>query len=87
MTESRKDREYIEETGWLIEYPAPTAHGILYAKLEDRNDRPEIDWTTDSVAALRFARREDAEKFRNVFLGGKGNVADHAWSGWVNPEW
>lgn len=46
------------QTGWLIEEEHDGRVEWLYV-----SGRDTLDWTTNSVEALRFARKEDAEAF------------------------
>lgn len=61
------------ETGWLIEREGPTWMFV-------REDR-QIDWTSDSVKAVRFSRKEDAEAilFALQLHGIVSYVSEHRW--------
>jgi hypothetical protein len=72
----RSDRlqtlESADETGWLIELPR-------------ENDSPRWwdggAWTTDHLEAVRFARRQDAERVMLKQHYGLGVIAlQHVWS-------
>lgn len=73
------------ETGWLIEHP-DTSNGVQYLTLDPNT--PDF-WTTDNLAALRFARERDGKDFQNYFApieGGDGKVVEHAWVDNPRPE-
>ena len=58
------------ETGWVIEHDSP--FGLLYWSA--------FKWTTDNLEAVRFARREDAQKIAHIYRLTPGvRVADHMW--------
>ena len=67
------------ETGWLIEhhYDIPESGVRYWAGLEVYGD--ESVWTPDPSAAIRFARREDAEKIVPALHWEKIVVAEHVW--------
>ena len=62
--------EHKEEFGWLIE--------------NDWNERPEwwrpLKWTTDANEAVRFARKEDAERVIREMLFANAHATEHIWS-------
>jgi hypothetical protein len=64
------------QVGWLIEQPDPSGHLWL------RCDVDKFQWTKDSLQAIRFARREDAEQL-SVYLQERGLrnlvVTEHIW--------
>lgn len=79
-TEGR--REGIEaaakvETGWLIEH----ADEPKWLILSTAEALCGVDWTKDSIAAVRFARREDAEAYVWTHFGGEGpiRITEHRW--------
>jgi hypothetical protein len=64
-----------DETGWLIETETSNASAPLYLARIGRND---WGWSFGHLCALRFSRKEDAEKIV-AGLGLKARVCDHAW--------
>ncbi len=80
--EAREAREGGEKSGWLIERPC--ADGPVWLALATRFavGRGPIVPTTDSLEALRFARREDAWAFRQAFareIWPEATVTEHLW--------
>lgn len=66
------------ESGWLVEKGCPSAP--RYLMLTDGGD---FGWTAegDHAAALRLARREDAEKIVSAFcIDDAERICDHEWS-------
>ena len=61
-----------EETGWVIEREdSEPSRPMYYAGIE---------WDYDNLKAIRFARKEDAEKMsRYMFPGEPHRIADHMW--------
>lgn len=76
-----------DETGWLIEanrarLPSFTRPAWLTIKVPDKTSPWGGSWTCDSVQALRFARREDAEDFQKMWgLSEVAFVSEHSWIG------
>lgn len=75
-----------EEFGWLIEVAEQTPGGPVYfAGLTDTGERlrgssvfPE--WSTDNLLAVRFARKEDADRAAKGIAGGTlTRVVEHGW--------
>lgn len=72
------------ESGWLIEYHFNDRNGPHYWSGDHIAHEARIEWTTDSLSAVRFARKVDAEM---VIVGVLGlripaiNVfaAEHQW--------
>ena len=64
-----------EETGWVIEHEDSEGSRPLYFCITGFG----LEWSYDNLLAFRMARREDAILFRDLFLEGKGRVADHMW--------
>lgn len=62
-------RAKTDETGWCVERGDSSAAAPIY--LSGANQ-----WSTDNLAAVRFARKEDAEKF----AAPGDRVAEHAWN-------
>ena len=60
-----------DEIGWLIER---YQHSVLHYWTGDKDH-----WSMDSIGAVRFSRREDAEKMLSWYFDGKGKVAEHMW--------
>lgn len=58
------------ETAWLVE----NIFMPNYLKGMDRHG--SVYWTTNHLEAVRFARKEDAEKFQ---FGDETRVVEHAW--------
>lgn len=71
------------ETGWLIEHN-DTSQGVRYLTL-----RHEVSgfWTIDSLLALRFSRKQDADDFRNYFEPIDGEMDKSVEHQWSDPEW
>ena len=60
------------ETGWLIE----TTSLPVYLRVADWHG---FDWTTDSLKAIRFSRREDAEQVLLMLESVDAKAAEHQW--------
>jgi hypothetical protein len=73
-TDAREGWE--RETGWLLEQPAAHGHGPLWFYLGKDDGEDGTGWTSDSIAALRFARKQDAESY----------IADIGWTEIVATE-
>lgn len=60
------------EIGWVIEREdSEPSRPMYYAGIE---------WSYDSLKAIRFARKEDAEAMcRYMFPGEPHRIADHMW--------
>ncbi len=63
-----------DEGGWLIEITGPKWFSA----------GPQWNWTQDAIAALRFARREDAENFGkwstlDIATGETLKYTEHSW--------
>lgn len=79
MTAEVRNQSENEETGWLIEDAASPVSAPMYAFLPE-NRLQRIDWTRDSVKALRFARKIDATMFAHQFHElANVRIAEHAW--------
>lgn len=66
------------EYGWLVEVKGKTSDEPLVSWFTATPGEPSF--TTESTKALRFARREDAENFRKIFIPGvDAVVTEHAW--------
>ena len=66
-----------EEFGWLIERE-PSPQGPSYWTPKHAMLRVE-PWTWDNLEAVRFARKEDAERVMQTLPGGPYKVVEHAW--------
>lgn len=64
----------MEELGWVIE---KNFGGILY--YWDGRATISSGWTKNNLDAIRFSRKEDAEKVLVGILDGLGKVAEHMW--------
>lgn len=58
MQDDKPSTQTTPELGWLIEFkpehqPRPTYYG--------ENGEGVLGWTSDSLSAIRFARKQDAE--------------------------
>ena len=61
----------LQMTGWLIERKGPEWLSSL--------DVP-ADWTEDSIEAIRFSRRRDAEAIARVFENEDISITEHEWA-------
>ncbi|MDE2232538.1 MAG: hypothetical protein KGJ90_00200 [Patescibacteria group bacterium] len=71
-----------EQTWW--DDPAPAETGWLIEREDSDPSRPMYyagtEWSYDNLKAIRFARREDAERMsRYMFPGEPHRIADHMW--------
>lgn len=69
-----------DETGWVIEraeYLNPGS-GPYYLTVGEMD---MFDWTPDSLLAIRFARRQDAEMVSRILDDDVGKIAEHMWCG------
>jgi hypothetical protein len=62
------------ETGWLIERRMQLPPEYLYVP-----DWSGFQWTQDSLKALRFSRREDAEQVAHIFENDDVYITEHQW--------
>jgi hypothetical protein len=62
------------ESGWLIERRMQLPPEYLYVP-----DWSGFKWTQDSLKALRFSRREDAEQVAHIFENGDVYITEHQW--------
>ena len=67
------------EYGWLIEHKETGPAGPAYWTPKPFMLRVE-PWTFDNLDAVRFARREDAQRVADTLPGGPHRVAEHGWS-------
>lgn len=61
-----------EESAWLIERRTPSLQWLFV-------DGEIFSWTSDSLKAIRFARRADAEQVASVIGEDAEYVTEHAW--------
>ena len=68
-----------EESGWLIEHEDEAK----WLTLRPGEAMCEVCWTKDSLEALRFSRRSDAEDYVSAHFGGEGPllITEHKWMG------
>lgn len=65
-----------EEIGWLIEHEDEPK----WLTLRPGEAAYEVCWTTDSLEALRFGRRKDADDYASTFLeDGPVRITEHMW--------
>lgn len=66
-----------DEVAWLIELTG-TQHGIpeYYGRTPDG-----LDWTKSHMAAIRFARSEDAKAVIDDFGWTEAHAVEHMWCG------
>lgn len=68
-----------DELGWLIESNAMTSDGPQYYGMTDDGT---LNWTNDSLKAVRFARKVDAEMMIGLVAGHDTAFAsEHMWCG------
>jgi hypothetical protein len=77
-----------EETSWLIEMPMATFGGPpCWWTGEYRSGKLNHQWSTDPLDAVRFARKEDAERVLHGTLRLKEAIAtEHQWIGAKETE-
>jgi hypothetical protein len=61
------------DTGWLIERLGANGPEWLIAWSGG------FDWTTDSLKAIRFCRREDANQVAEIFESEDVHICEHQW--------
>lgn len=64
------------ETGWLIELKPSVVTVPAYWGV-DRDG--ELDWTKDDKAAIRFARKEDAQAVIKHYGWTEADAVEHQW--------
>jgi len=62
------------ETGWLIERREPNAEWLYVV------DWFSFGWTVDSLKAIRFARRQDAEQVLKMIETEVAFATQHQWN-------
>lgn len=67
------------ETGWLIEHEDEPK----WLTLRPGEAVTDVCWTKESLEALRFCRRSDAEDYVSAHFGGEGpiRITEHQWVG------
>lgn len=72
-----KALEEAGETGWLIEH----ADQPKWLTLRTVEAAMGVDWTSNSLEAVRFCRRSDAEDYVWAHFGGDGpiRITEHRW--------
>lgn len=71
----------IEETGWLIELrPSVTSQPTWYGE----TDEGVLGWTTNNLRAIRFCRKEDAERVIVCEHFTEAFASDHMWCDYSN---
>ena len=69
------------EIAWLLEGKESTGKTIYFRGVNDLTNHRDT-WTTDVYDALRFSRKEDAERFKqNYFKYAECYPAEHQWGG------
>jgi len=63
----------MEESGFLIERSIGGCPVWLCVKLE------QFDWTPDSLQAIRFCRREDADQLAALIGDDAELITEHSW--------
>jgi hypothetical protein len=61
-----------DETAWLIELPEKSGPKYFQPVWDD-------DWTPDVNKALRFARKEDAERYIEHVGWNRAKAVEHMW--------
>lgn len=63
----------LDEVGWLIERRTPeTEYLVAWSG--------GFEWTKESLKAIRFCRREDANQVAEIFEGEDVHICEHMWS-------
>lgn len=72
-----KERRAVIETGWLIEHPTDPK----WLTLKPAEALWSVVWTANSLEALRFPRRRDAEDYYACHLDDMpGRITEHRWA-------
>lgn len=78
----------MKESGWLIEREMNGSLHYWTGRVDDMRTSGNISnnhaigislWSRESLDALRFARRQDAEVILYRLCAGVGRVAEHGW--------
>lgn len=78
-----------DESAWLIERGDSPAYEPAYwgwSEGHSGDDGPGFGWTTDNLAALRFGRKIDAERFAQDIGWNNVRIAEHGWCRALSPE-
>lgn len=76
-----KDAQIAEEHGWVIERADSDASAPKYWVAGQREAERTSAWTSNHMAAIRFARKEDAEATaKRLFPAIDVRIAEHGWS-------
>lgn len=65
------------DTGWLIEIPRRAGPEWFAVNLDDEYE--DSDWTKDSLKALRFCRKEDADAYIEALGWTEARAVEHEW--------
>lgn len=75
-------RERKSEFAWLIELGDSPASQPLYWSAGIPAKGPPTNWHPDHLEAVRFARKQDAEKVATALAGGVSvRICEHGWHG------
>lgn len=70
-----------DESGWLIERADSSPAEPKYWAAGQREAERSSAWTSNHMEAIRFARKDDAEKVANRIMAGIDvRICEHAWS-------
>ena len=73
--------ELDDESGWLIERADSSAAEPWYWAAGQRDAERSSAWTQNHMEAIRFARKDDAEKVaRRLFKDIEVRICEHGWS-------
>ena len=78
-----------DETGWLIERHSSngsTCMDYLYVGSWDGLCPDSVQFTSDSMLALRFCRREDAERIAHLIENEDIYIVEHMWCAPYDPN-
>lgn len=65
-----------QEVAWLVELKPSVVKTPTYWGFDADG---EMDWTSDNMAALRFAREEDAKRVIKYYGWTEANAVEHMW--------
>ena len=66
----------MSEVGWLIELKPSVVSAPAYWGIAADG---ELDWTPDHLAAIRYAREEDARKIIRYYGWTEAHPVEHQW--------
>jgi hypothetical protein len=69
----------VTEFGWLIEFVGDVGFGPTYYGHEISCDDEETCFTRDPLKAIRFCRKEDADRAAKTFGWTEYRATHHAW--------